>query len=337
VEINDVNSIAIGVGDYEPTASPGGTGTLYFDDIRLYAPRCILVRRETDFAALDYAPAGTPGGDCKVDYKELDLMSGDWLEFDYNVAPIPPDPCGLAIWLKFEGDLTDSSVNGRDGTAVGAPTYPAGKDGQAVDLNGAGDAIHFNHGTIATDAYSMTFWHYPRNLPFTTDYRALMHTDVWSAGAIHLHLRANTSIVNFDWNGGVNVTASAVPLVSNEWYHVAMSADRTGASAEAKIYINGNLEASNTGTASALILGPFCIGAYQQNSRWVDGMFDDFRVYTYALSHNEVLSAGGLGTVYVPVTSPANISDDEPVLEKVVNFKDYAALMDRFLDEDFFP
>ena len=101
-----------------------------------------------------------------------------------------------------------------------------------------------------------------------------MHTDAWSSdtGSIHLHLRVNSSRVNFDWNGGPNVTASvASALVSGEWYHIAMSADRLVAPAESKIYINGVLEGSNTGDATALELGPLNFGAYQENARYVDG------------------------------------------------------------------
>ncbi|MCK4292447.1 MAG: hypothetical protein KAY65_04575, partial [Planctomycetes bacterium] len=61
------------------------------------------------------------------------------------------------------------------------------------------------------------------------------------------------------------------------------------------------------------------------------------QIYNYGLSQNEIISVRGLGTLYVPVTSPANISDDEPVTEKKVNFLDYAELMNVWLDEDMFP
>jgi hypothetical protein len=72
VNLADVNSIAIGIGTRGGTI-PGGEGKMYFDDIRLYPSRCILSRRLADFATLDYVE------DCIVDYKELELMAGDWL------------------------------------------------------------------------------------------------------------------------------------------------------------------------------------------------------------------------------------------------------------------
>jgi hypothetical protein len=38
VNLSDVDSIAIGLGSKAGIASPGGSGTVYFDDIRLYPP-----------------------------------------------------------------------------------------------------------------------------------------------------------------------------------------------------------------------------------------------------------------------------------------------------------
>jgi len=87
-EANDVNlanvsRITIGFGD---GTDPGGSGTVYFDDIWLCLSRCVLSRRSADFAKLDYAPAGAPAGDCVIDYREIEVMGGDWL-----MTP-PPDP-----------------------------------------------------------------------------------------------------------------------------------------------------------------------------------------------------------------------------------------------------
>ena len=78
-------------------------------------------------------------------------------------------------------------------------------------------------------------------------------------------------------------------------------------------------------------------GIWDATGNWFSGQIDDVRLYDYALSQDEIVSVCGLGTLYVPVTSPANISDDEAVTEKKVNFKDYAELMNVWLDEDMFP
>ncbi len=88
IDLSNVTEIAIGFGGETNTTTPGGSGVVYFDDIRLYQPRCVLSERTADFTKLDYAPAGYPtSGDCIVDYGELDIMMNNWLTTDYVVEP----------------------------------------------------------------------------------------------------------------------------------------------------------------------------------------------------------------------------------------------------------
>ncbi len=85
VDLTDVQRMYIGFGDLNDPA-PGGTGTVHFDDIRLYALGCVLSNRTAGFAKADYAPEGSPSGDCVVDYREIGIMERDWLK-----SP-PPNP-----------------------------------------------------------------------------------------------------------------------------------------------------------------------------------------------------------------------------------------------------
>jgi hypothetical protein len=70
VNLTDVNSVAIGFGNRN-NPQAGGAGKMYFDDIRLYRPRCVL-------AELTLAEADL-NNDCVVDYRDLEIMVGDWL------------------------------------------------------------------------------------------------------------------------------------------------------------------------------------------------------------------------------------------------------------------
>jgi hypothetical protein len=63
VDLTKIKKITLGVGP----ATPNGTGTLYFDDIRLYLPRCMF-GRTPDF-----------NGDCFVDYYDLQILANNWL------------------------------------------------------------------------------------------------------------------------------------------------------------------------------------------------------------------------------------------------------------------
>ena len=65
---------------------------------------------------------------------------------------------------------------------------------------------------------------------------------------------------------------------------------------------------------------------------------DDARIYNYTLDANEVTYLMSLGgDKYYPLTSIANLSDDEPANSKAVNFKDFAVLADDWRDELLWP
>lgn len=66
VNLTAVKKVYIGFGDrYHPAS--GGSGLVYFDDIRLYPTRCVPSRVEGDF-----------NDDCVVNYADLEIMTADW-------------------------------------------------------------------------------------------------------------------------------------------------------------------------------------------------------------------------------------------------------------------
>ncbi|MFA5240213.1 MAG: hypothetical protein WC476_10995 [Phycisphaerae bacterium] len=72
VDMNDVRHLILGVGDgVAPSAPTYQPGIVYFDDIRLYPPRCLE------------GPAGDLTGDCVVDYRDLEVMTDEWLDTNY--------------------------------------------------------------------------------------------------------------------------------------------------------------------------------------------------------------------------------------------------------------
>jgi hypothetical protein len=69
VDLESIAKMYMGLGDRDDP-QPGGSGLLYFDDIRLYRPRCVpsLAKPVADFS-----------GDCIVDYADLRIMAEQWL------------------------------------------------------------------------------------------------------------------------------------------------------------------------------------------------------------------------------------------------------------------
>jgi hypothetical protein len=70
VNLANVRKIYIGFGIRGSTGPPGGTGTVYFDDIRLYPPRCLpwIVKPQADL-----------NDDCIVSFEDLGIMKNEWL------------------------------------------------------------------------------------------------------------------------------------------------------------------------------------------------------------------------------------------------------------------
>jgi hypothetical protein len=80
VNLQNVTKVSIGLGN---GTGPGGSGVLYFDDIRLYPSKCVLSLRSADFARVDYV------ADCVVDCKELELMAENWLAVPAATGIVP--------------------------------------------------------------------------------------------------------------------------------------------------------------------------------------------------------------------------------------------------------
>jgi len=125
VDANNVKELYIGFGvrgnPYGGT--PGGSGLVYFDDIRLYPPKCVP----------KHGPLADLDGDCIVYLGDLWMMAEDWLRTDAILDTQEPDPNGLVGWWELdEGDgntVTDSSISGNNGTAEGEYSWVAGHIG----------------------------------------------------------------------------------------------------------------------------------------------------------------------------------------------------------------
>ena len=97
--------------------------------------------------------------------KTYSLVDDAVIEAKVNAADfldIPTDETLAAHWT-FNGDVKDSSGNGQDLTAVGAPTYPtAGVVGQMAALDGVSDYFSVSESPafpLATStAWSVAFW-----------------------------------------------------------------------------------------------------------------------------------------------------------------------------------
>jgi hypothetical protein len=313
-------------------SSAGGSGTVYFDDIELLKPRCIwwLTYQEGDFT-----------GDCVIDEFDLEIMVRDWLVGDYNVVATAASSAGLVAWYEFEGNASDSSGNEYDGTVHGAPTYPTGVSGLAIDLDGVldyvsipgsntpGGAFDFN------DAVTVAAW--IKVTAFDNDYATVMSK---GDNAWRLARNLDNDRLEFACTGVTSGSiwghiAGSTSVDDGQWHHVAGVYDGSGL----YLYIDGVLDAwdAATGFMNTNSYEVYIGENAEATGRLWNGLLDEVRVYSRGLSHGEIVSLAGESEVYQPVVSPANLSDEEAKFSKRVNFKDYALMADNWLRELLFP
>ena len=328
VNLTAVKKLYIGLGDRDlPT--PGGTGSLYVDDVRLYRPRCIPSLAK---------PAGSFNDDCVVDYLDLDIMTNNWLAVTYNVTPDSSNlNVGLIGQYRLNGNLNDS-VGGNHGSkmGVGAAVYTTdsmqGTD--AIVLDGIDDYVDFGSPSSWPSGYSarsMSAW---------------AKTDSVAAGWrwIAAYGTGSTSQAMFVGINGPNLYGGGYgdDVFEDDfwevdvWHHICLTYDGTAA----RMYADGNLVASEAKSWD-LALDRAHIGRQVNDAaEYWDGLVDDVRIYDRVLSQGEAASLAGKTApftqpLYLLLTPPEpniNLYDDD-----TIDLKDYALLADTFLDEELWP
>ena len=147
---------------------------------------------------------------------------------------------------------------------------------------------------FGTSDYSVSLWVNTRTLAAN---QALICP--YDGNGLLVNIVQPNGYIRFYHNGGTLVNISTSAITANTWYHVCVTMDH---SAAAKIYINGNLE--NTKTGSNLGTDPggtFNIGNQPTHSSYyMQGRMDQVRVFNKALSQSEVT------TLYNETTSTVN-------------------------------
>ncbi|MHC4501184.1 MAG: LamG-like jellyroll fold domain-containing protein, partial [Planctomycetota bacterium] len=111
VNLADVNMLVIGFGERNGSQL-GGSGYVWFDDIRLYPASCRPDKGQ---------PEGDLNYDCTVDFEDVEIMADEWLEADVNLGEVK-EPCdaNLVGWWKLDdgsgSTATDSSGKNHNGT-----------------------------------------------------------------------------------------------------------------------------------------------------------------------------------------------------------------------------
>jgi hypothetical protein len=232
----------------------------------------------------------TPGGSGVVFFDDISL-------YPYSrqfVTPAEPAPGNLVAHYEFEGTASDSSGNGLHGTAMGAPTFVAGKVGQAISLDGLDDFVEITgyKGILGPNAVTVTAWINTTN----TETGAIVG---WgpSVDGQRFGFRIDDDRMRIEHAGG-NVQGDST-VNDGKWHHVAVTVQEgvTISYPDVILYVDGIDDTRATVDPELFNLTAdqdVRIGSRpSSNDRFFMGLIDDVRIYDRALTREEVAWLAG--------------------------------------------
>ena len=214
---------------------------------------------------------------------------------------------GLVGWWTFDGkDLSgvqayDRSGNGNRGILNNGPVRTVGKLGQALQFDGSNDYVlansslgitgepltmcaWFNSNNLGPDGFSS--WIVTMKLDDGVDFNQRRYLEIDINGSISAYSKAGS---------GTDQGASISGVVQKKiWYHGCGVYETTSLR---KVYLDGTLRATNTGTVSpsAPTLARIGFGIPDGNEGMFSGVIDDVRIYNRALSADEIKRLYNMG------------------------------------------
>jgi hypothetical protein len=195
------------------------------------------------------------------------------------------------IRLQFEGNTLDSTNNLNHSAAYGGMTYGTGKVGsKALTLNGTNGFLQLPTNVANLNELTIATWIY-----WTGSTNGQRIFDFGSSSNEYMYLSPKVSLGGLRFgikNNGTEQQLNATVLPTYNWSHVAVTLNASGAT----MYVNGvPVSTSTSVTLRPTDFKPFLnyIGRSQGTNPLFFGMLDDFRIYNYALTANEVADLAG--------------------------------------------
>ncbi len=210
----------------------------------------------------------------------------------------------LVGWWRFEegsGDTAnDSSGNGHTGKMLGAPKWGPGPEGQGTGsalMFGADKCTVVNCGvfdpTGGTGQFTVALWAFWDGTG--TFQHFFTKSNGWGATTMMLQIElwgghsdaAYTDRVGVSYDPAGSVAFSVMP--KNQWVHLAWTFDGSNL----RLYVNGVDEIGpKPFSIGPNVDAPVLIGAsHEAEGRIFNGLLDEVRVYSHALSQVEIISA----------------------------------------------
>ena len=208
---------------------------------------------------------------------------------------------GLEVYYAFDAPfdnnkILDLSGNDRTGFTYGDVQQAEGILGYAAMFDGNGDYISGPSVGLGTGDFTVCFW-----FKSTDAMGYMLDSRLWDGKGYYLIMHNST--VNWGIQGnGQDQNIQAGGYMDDQW-HLAVGV-REGS--WTGLYLDGELKEDNSGQDALDVGDPsLCMGkrfSVQNNSQYYSGLIDDFRLYSRALSTDEVQELYNMSQVPIPAT-----------------------------------
>jgi hypothetical protein len=247
------------------------------------------------------------------------------------------DPDLVGCWRFDEGSGTtafDSSGNGNDGTVVGDALWVSGKFGGALEFNGSNTSVVAPFIPLDSRSFTITMWVNP--VLYTSEQVVFSQTESRTTN-VSMHYRIygpGSGRVRMGFYS--NDLDTTTTFDENNWYHITFWYDFENQNR--RIYVNGVQEAEASATPYLGASGDTVIGSWGTD-QWFQGIIDDVRIYSRALTDAEILGVMSGGGAEYPFASAPDPVDGVYHLDTWVNLSwragDFAVSHDVYLGENF--
>jgi len=334
LDLRRVEGVGIGFQAKQDQAIKAGNGSVYFDDVTLSPGIC----------PDDSRPKADFNADCVVNFEDFDDMAFSWRRTGYHVLPVAA-PKPPVLWYKFDGNVNDSAGTAH-GQINGRATFAPGIHSQAISFYGKSSSVSVGNAagvfSEINNAITIAFWQYGRE---TTHLNNTLCCSNYVYGvsnpAIAINLGCWRPPGRYNWDCGSpwsfdNRLGGHHRYVSESegrWNYWAFTKDTQVGTGKMQIFLNGVLYDNRAGAESPI----FGITSFEIGSGWYggfDGLIDDFMIYDYALSPEEIayVATNGTGVFDQQLDLPVDLDADNRV-----DFKDLAILAEDWLVNNVWP
>ncbi|MCA9063465.1 MAG: hypothetical protein KDA96_10410, partial [Planctomycetaceae bacterium] len=203
-------------------------------------------------------------------------------------------PSGAISYYTFDDGTAKDVLGNNQPSAANAPAWVSGASGLAGDFNGVDDYIVVPNSTsLSASTVTVDVW----VRPDATGVNSTIVTKEGVVASSEIGFGFRQRADNHFWfvlgrEGAASaIAASTTTLTAGQWYHLTGTYDGSNA----KLYVNGILEATTATTVALNSTTPMVIGRQQISGGFFDGMIDELALFDRPLTSGEVAAVYAAG------------------------------------------